>query len=100
MLTWLEPVASNWMFLGQYLEVNEKLISEIEGQFKASQITVQECLLKVLVAWRDGNPNPTCQAIIEALRKMDEEVLIANKFKDIEDGIIDKGNSQTVESVQ
>lgn len=80
-----------WKLLGLHLDVSSSSLHEIEAKFEAHHLRVEECLLEVLKAWCDQTNNPTCQAVIKALQKMDEKVLIVNEFRGIEDCIVEKG---------
>lgn len=77
--------------MGVHLDVSSNSLKKIETKFVAHHFYVEECLLEVLDVWRGQTDNPTCQAIIEALIKMEEKVLI-DEFREIEDCIVEKGN--------
>ena len=66
--------------------LQNRSLAAIEEEYQ----DVEERLLKVLEEWHAKTANPTCQMIIEALKKIDEAVL-ADKFKDFEACKIKKG---------
>lgn len=71
----LRPLASEWIFIGTYLDIEKPTLDRIETERRDSAL---RCLYEMISVWLK-RPKPTWDCLVEVVKEFDER--IANEIR-------------------
>lgn len=73
----LRPLASEWVFIGLYLNIEKSTLDQIEADRNGSSL---RCLYEMISKWLNQHaPKPTWECLVEVIKEFDEK--LANEIR-------------------
>ena len=68
----LRPLATQWIFIGTYLNIEKHILDQIEADWKDCAL---RCLHEMISKWlKQHAPKPTWECLVEVIKEFDEKI--------------------------